>query len=101
MADIIYEDEAVLVVKTPAGTESQRGRSFSMDLESELKNELARRMPGHVPYLGVVHRLDRPVSGVMVYAKTKEAAAAVHFYTAQNHCNSTDDADGRYIAGLD
>lgn len=77
MADIIYEDEAVLVVKKPAGTESQRGRSFSMDLESELKNELARRMPGHVPYLGVVHRLDRPVSGVMVYAKTKEAAAGL------------------------
>ena len=77
MADIIYEDAAVLVVKKPAGTESQRGRSFSMDLESELKNELARRMPGHVPYLGVVHRLDRPVSGVMVYAKTKEAAAGL------------------------
>lgn len=77
MADIIYEDDAILAVKKPAGVESQRGRSFAMDLESDLKNELARRHPGRVPYLGVVHRLDRPVAGVMVYAKTKEAAAGL------------------------
>lgn len=77
MADILYEDEAVFVVRKPAGTESQRGKSFAMDLESELKNLLASRHPGKVPYLGVVHRLDRPVTGVMVYAKTKAAAASL------------------------
>ncbi len=77
MAEIIFEDDAVIVVCKPAGTESQRGKSFAMDLESELKNYLAAKKPGKVPYLGVVHRLDRPVSGVMVYAKTKEAAASL------------------------
>ncbi len=77
MAKIIFEDDAVIVVSKPAGTESQRGKSFAMDLESELKNYLAAKKPGKVPYLAVVHRLDRPVSGVMVYAKTKEAAASL------------------------
>jgi len=77
MAEIIFEDDAVIVVRKPAGTESQRGKSFSMDLESELKNYLAAKKPGKVPYIGVVHRLDRPVSGVMVYAKTKAAAASL------------------------
>lgn len=77
MAEIIFEDDAVIVVRKPAGIESQRGKSFSMDLESELKNYLAAKKPGAVPYIGVVHRLDRPVSGVMVYAKTKAAAASL------------------------
>lgn len=77
MADIIFEDRDILVVRKPAGVESQRGKSFAMDLESELKNLLAARNPGAVPYLGVVHRLDRPVAGVMVYAKTRAAAAGL------------------------
>ena len=75
MADILFEDRDIIVVRKPAGVESQRGKSFAMDLESELKNMLARDNPGTVPYLGVVHRLDRPVTGVMVYAKTRKAAA--------------------------
>lgn len=77
MADILFEDRDILVVRKPAGVESQRGKSFAMDLESELKNLLAARNPGTVPYLGVVHRLDRPVAGIMVYAKTKAAAAGL------------------------
>ncbi|MBQ8639295.1 MAG: RluA family pseudouridine synthase [Lachnospiraceae bacterium] len=75
--DIIYEDELLLVVRKPAGVESQRGKTFAADMESILKNYLSRKNPAKVPYLGVVHRLDRPVAGVMVYAKTKEAAAAL------------------------
>lgn len=77
MVTILYEDEDILVVKKPAGQESQSGRGFSMDLLSEIKNELARREKRANPYVAVVHRLDRPVSGVMVYAKTKAAAAAL------------------------
>lgn len=77
MATILYEDQDILVVVKPAGQESQSGRKFSMDLLSEIKNELARREKCVNPYVAVVHRLDRPVSGVMVYAKTKAAAAAL------------------------
>ena len=75
---ILYEDKAVIVVVKPAGMPSQPDQSLAMDMVSFLKNHLARTAKGKgEPYLAVVHRLDRPVGGVMVYAKTKEAAAAL------------------------
>ena len=55
--------------------ESQRGKSFAMDQESLLRGYLSSKTKTDNPYLAVVHRLDRPVAGVMVYAKTKKAAA--------------------------
>lgn len=75
MLDIIMEDEAILVVRKPSGIESQTGRSFSMDLESQIRNYLNKKSGGKTSYVGVIHRLDRPVCGVMVYAKTRKAAA--------------------------
>ena len=74
---ILYEDEHLLVVKKPFGMESQRGKSFAMDLESLLRGYLSSKTKSDRPYLAVIHRLDRPVAGVMVYAKTKKAAAAL------------------------
>jgi 23S rRNA pseudouridine1911/1915/1917 synthase len=71
--EIIYEDEAVLVCRKPAGVATQTKRMGQKDMESMLKNYRVSR--GEPPYIGVVHRLDQPVSGVMVFAKTKEAAA--------------------------
>lgn len=77
MADvkIIYEDKDIIVVEKPAGMASQEERSADMDMVSWLKNYLVRekKVKG-VPYIGVVHRLDKPVGGVMVYAKTQQAA---------------------------
>ena len=86
MLIILYEDEAVLVVWKPVGMESQSGRGFDADMVSEIKRYLStkRAVDNHnlstkpvEPYVGVIHRLDKPVSGVMVYAKTKRAAAAL------------------------
>ena len=86
MLNILYEDEAVLVVWKPVGMESQSGRGFDADMVSEIKRYLStkRAVDNHnlstkpvEPYVGVIHRLDKPVSGVMVYAKTKSAAAAL------------------------
>lgn len=74
--EILYEDRDIIVVYKPAGMESQSGKSFSMDLCSYLKNREASQGVKN-PYIGVVHRLDRMVAGVMVYAKTKEAAAGL------------------------
>lgn len=78
MKNIIYEDEAVLVVYKPAGIATQTARLGQQDMVSELKNYLAKK-PEYKgkgePYLGVVHRLDQPVSGILVFAKTKQAAA--------------------------
>lgn len=75
MKGILYEDQDILVVKKPAGMESQRGRSLAMDLESLLRGYLSEKEGKAMPYLAVVHRLDRPVAGVMVYARSKHAAA--------------------------
>ena len=74
---ILYEDNDIIIVVKPSGMPSQGDKSMTMDMVSYLKNYLAaaggKRQQGE-PYVGVVHRLDRPVGGVMVYAKTPEAA---------------------------
>lgn len=73
---IIFEDEDILVVKKDAGIPVQAGKLRIMDLQGLIKRELYRRnRDGKEPYLGVVHRLDQPVEGVMVFAKTPSAAA--------------------------
>lgn len=73
--NILYEDAHIFVVVKPAGMPSQAERSTAVDMVSYLKNLMARRDKVSNPYVAVVHRLDRPVGGVMVYAKTPGAAA--------------------------
>lgn len=73
MLNILYEDEAILVCIKEAGVATQTKQMGQKDMESILKNY--RVSKGEPPYIGIVHRLDQPVSGVMVFAKTKEAAA--------------------------
>lgn len=73
--NIIFEDEQILVVKKDAGIPVEAGRLRIMDLQGLIKNELYRRnRKGGEPYLGMIHRLDQPVEGVMVFAKTPFAA---------------------------
>lgn len=67
---IIYEDNHIIIVHKPAGLATQTSRIGQQDVVSELKNYL-----GKGAYLGVIHRLDQPVEGLLVFAKTKEAAA--------------------------
>lgn len=73
---ILYEDNHLLVVVKPVNIPSQADDSGDRDLLTLLKADLKTRYqkPGNV-YLGLVHRLDRPVGGVMVFAKTSKAAA--------------------------
>lgn len=71
---IVYEDEAVLVIRKPAGLATESAGIGRKDVVSELKNYVAKKNPGKMPYLGVVHRLDQPVEGLLVFAKTKKAA---------------------------
>ena len=76
--NILFEDDHVLVVKTDAGIPVQAGKMRMMDLQGLIKNELYRRnRKGGEPYLGLIHRLDQPVEGVMVFAKTPFAAGAL------------------------
>ena len=75
---IVYEDKEVLVCRKPSGIAVQNARFGVMDMESGLKNYLAAKDPGQMPYLGIVHRLDQPVEGLLVFAKTKQAAAELN-----------------------
>lgn len=90
---IIYEDKDILVVHKPVGLATQTARIGQADVVSELKNYLAvqdkqtMNAYGNQPmssrgkktenYLGVIHRLDQPVEGLLVFAKNKAAAAAL------------------------
>ncbi|MDO4515403.1 MAG: RNA pseudouridine synthase [Lachnospiraceae bacterium] len=77
---ILFEDKDILVCFKPAGMPVQTKSLGSMDLEHFLKNHLLRQMhkegipPKQQPYLAVIHRLDQPVSGILVFAKTPNAA---------------------------
>lgn len=78
--NIIYEDEHIIVVFKPAGIATQTARVGQQDMVSELKNYLAKKngcQGRGEPYLGVIHRLDQPVSGLLVFTKTKQAAAGL------------------------
>lgn len=76
--NIIFEDEHILVVKKDAGIPVQAGKLRMMDLQGLIKNELYKRnRKGGEPYLGLIHRLDQPVEGVMVFAKTPFAAGSL------------------------
>lgn len=70
---ILAEDKHILVCHKPAGLAVQSGRVGEADMVSELKNYLTAG--GKAPYLGLIHRLDQPVSGILVFAKTPQAAA--------------------------
>ncbi len=76
--NILFEDEELLVVKKDAGIPVQAGRLRMMDMQGLIKRELYQRNPkGGEPYLGLIHRLDQPVEGVLVFAKTPQTAAAL------------------------
>ena len=121
MLSILYEDNDIIVVIKPAGLESQSGKSFAPDMVSEIRKHLASH-PQDIhkltketstaskypqpPYVGVIHRLDRPVSGIMVYAKNPKAAASLSTSLQQGKiekwyqaviCGKTVDNNGTYV----
>ena len=75
MPDILYEDNHVLVAVKPPNMLSQADHTGDTDMLTVLKEYIRKKYhkPGNV-YLGLVHRLDRPVGGLMVFARTSKAA---------------------------
>ncbi|MBR1770828.1 MAG: RluA family pseudouridine synthase [Lachnospiraceae bacterium] len=69
--EILYEDKQILVAYKPAGLAVQTARIGEPDMTSELKNYVKGG------YLGLVHRLDQPVEGLLVFGRTKAATAAL------------------------
>ncbi len=76
MIKILYEDNHLLIIEKPVNVPVQEDESHDLDLLTILKKYLKEKYqkPGNV-YLGLVHRLDRPVGGVMVLAKTSKCAS--------------------------
>lgn len=82
---ILYEDNHLIVVEKPINMLVQSDNTHDLDLQTLIKKYLKEKYqkPGNV-YLGLVHRLDRPVGGVMVFAKTSKAAARLSI-SIKNH----------------
>lgn len=91
---ILYEDKDIIVCHKAAGIATQTSRIGQADMVSEIANYLSRkakdnagrqsdgmahsgRKEGSTPYVGVVHRLDQPVEGILVLAKNRQAAAGL------------------------
>lgn len=73
--NILFEDKHILVCEKPAGVPTQSKNLFTKDMVTIIKTELAKQSnENKEPYLGLIHRLDQPVGGIMVFAKTPQAA---------------------------
>lgn len=74
--NVIYEDNHIIVVEKPVNIPSQQDKTGDIDMLTIVKQYIKEKYhkPGEV-YLGLVHRLDRTVGGVMVFAKTSKAAS--------------------------
>ncbi|MBO6571588.1 RluA family pseudouridine synthase [bacterium] len=87
---IIYEDNHLLVIDKPAGVLSQEDHTGDPDVLTLCKKYIKKKYnkPGDV-WMGLVHRLDRPVSGVMVLARTSKAASRLSEQIRNNKMDKT------------
>lgn len=106
-ANVLYEDNHLLVVDKPAGMPSQPDSSGDISLDAAAREYLRLKYakPGEA-YLGLLHRLDRPTSGVVVLAKTGKAAgrmadmfrrrAVDKLYLALTECHAPPEKEARF-----
>ena len=71
--NILFEDRHILVCEKPSGIPTQAGKVTEKDMLSEVNNHLKKAGENSPAY--IIHRLDKPVRGILVFAKTKQAAA--------------------------
>jgi len=83
---IIFEDKNIILVEKPPMLPCQNDKTKDESLVDIIINILREKNnSSSSPYLGLVHRLDRPVGGVMVFAKTKEANSALSRQISSRH----------------
>ena len=77
--EILYEDNSIIVIYKPAGLATQTANVAQSDCVSLIRQHIACTAPnkGKEPYVGVIHRLDQPVAGILVFAKDKNSAAVL------------------------
>lgn len=90
MLDIIYEDNHLIAVNKPVGVLVQGDATGDEPLSEKIKTYIKKKYnkPGNV-YLGVVHRIDRPTSGVLVFAKTSKALSRLNKQFSQRETEKT------------
>ena len=71
---IVFEDEHLLIIDKPTNMLSQKDHTGDPDVVTLCKDYLSNHRINKSPYIGLLHRLDRPVSGLMMLAKTKQCA---------------------------
>ena len=81
---IIYEDKDIIVCHKPAGIATQTAKVGQRDMVSEVSNYLAGCQNQTKPYVGLVHRLDQPVEGILVFARNPKAAGELSRQMAAN-----------------
>ena len=88
--NIIFEDNHIIVVEKPINIPVCKDSSLDFDLLTMIKSYLKDKYnkPGNV-YLGLVHRLDRPVGGIMVFAKTSKAASRLSKQVQEHYLKKT------------
>lgn len=88
--DILYEDNSIIVVCKPYGVPSQADETGDKDMLTMVKQYIAQKYnkPGNV-YIGLVHRLDRPTGGVMVFARNSKSAARLADQIKNGEFNKT------------
>ena len=79
MVTVLYEDNHIIAVRKYPGQLVQSDRTGDMTLADEVKEyiKIKYNKPGEV-FLGIVHRLDRPVGGVIIFARTSKALARLN-----------------------
>jgi 23S rRNA pseudouridine1911/1915/1917 synthase len=88
--EIIYEDDAILVVRKDAGIATETAKLGQKDMVSLLKNYRVKKH--EEPFIGLVHRLDQPVEGILLVAKTSNAAGIISKHLKEH------DIEKRYYA---
>ena len=93
---VIYEDNQIIVVEKSPNIPSQSDKTGDIDVLTMVKRYIKEKYnkPGEV-YIGLVHRLDRPVGGVMVFARTSKSASRLSEQVRNKTFNKT------YIAVVD
>lgn len=93
--EILYEDSHIIVCFKPHGIATQSRKAGVPDMEHMILNHIAQGTSKGKPYLAVIHRLDQPVSGILVFAKTPQAAKEL------NRQLTTEGFGKHYLAQVD
>lgn len=102
--DIVFENDRMIIVNKPAGVLTQSSKSLEPDLTGMVMTY--ERSCGKEPYAAVINRLDRPVSGLVLFAKNKKEAARLSKMMQENTfdkqymavvCGKPDDAKGMFV----